>query len=156
YRTAMQDPTAGIALPADENVLVVSGGVATACYARTDCATTHAFGAAGLFDWSWAPLDPHAPPDTDPHPPIPDPWANGGYFAGREGPWLRQIGLLRDPIQMWRPARNPGGLLGRITRDDGTQTAISFLGEQVCSLPATGGTSATLVVGRNDLRDGQG
>lgn len=148
--------TRGVALPMNEGVIVVAGGVAHACGTQTGECTLHSFGASGLFNWNWTPVTPGIE-DDQPHVPIPDPWPDCPnetcpYYDGRHGPWRNLEGLRRSLADVRLPAENPGAVIGKVVID-GAASLPGVL-DQPCGISAGAGTASRLVVARNEVPSG--
>jgi alpha-tubulin suppressor-like RCC1 family protein len=149
----------GVALPPNDGVILVTGGIATGCGTQACPEVNHVFGTSGLFNWNWEPLvDAPADDSWGAHPPILDPWrcTNGSCVTldGRQVLWDRQQGMRRDLANILMPNRNVGATVARIIHADGTASPLKHTGDYVCGLDAAGGDAARLVVGRNDIPTG--
>jgi hypothetical protein len=143
----------GLALPLDQPVLIVSGGLATACYGTSGaCAPTRSFGAAGLFNAQGKTLIPSPWPSCD-TPPCP-------VYVGRIGPWDRQLGLSRGIGDFGVDGRprlpfsltNVGAVIGEEAfASDAGLVVHPFVAGSPCQLPVDATQSLRRVsFGRND------
>jgi hypothetical protein len=147
--TSVGDPMRrGIAIPANEQVVIMAGGIAQVCKMQSGVCDAPQVGAAGLFNWNWDEVL------------IPNPWPDCDqevcpYYSGRHQAWDRQIGFRRDLAAIPMPDVNPGAVITRVlTRSGDTVTAapLTHAADMICRFdPTAGADAARVVVGRNDV-----